>query len=626
MEHKFKPGKRYNASYDVLQLIAEHPNGFELMGKNDATYNLKNRVRFLYRAYNKDAPETRSTRYLENLYNAVSQLQKSLKKVPKVRRNSQDYQKMVARTEKLACAVERDCASRAKAIELKLRKTLTQKLAQTADKIAQNTFSYQGKEVQELYAISNTAEKIGFENMVKGVDYLIEIAGRQRGKAPETQPVYAKKETSREITPSLPEKIRSYFNSIAQTLTRRSVATTAAGALALAGCLAENPQSAYKKPAPEKQASQPVSAREIASARGTTFTVHDGQDQKKPEAEEKQDKQPVPPQPQPQPEPQPKPEPTPVPQPQPQPQPQPEPKPQEEISQSYTNPTIILRGKGFFGNNTNLDFRQRAIVPFSNSLRLVVDAQESFTNQEFSNGGLEGEIYRAGIGLDTYFKVGDQGNQYLYAMVQALYENRTFDFENNFKFGNDAIHALIKLGYVNVGDFNDEIQLFDKSRTKLLLTYAHGEGEMNGDIKGPYRSDRITLDGLFKVSDSWGIQAGVGLQEETFGNKIKGINRDWTQRIASVEAGLFNDFSLFDSPARIKLSGTGRYLESIIDDNKTTSQHPGVHFQLAVKPSRWIQLALDAGYEFPDGKIEGNGAYGGVSATILLGGNDKKNK
>jgi hypothetical protein len=274
------------------------------------------------------------------------------------------------------------------------------------------------------------------------------------------------------------------------------------------------------------------------------------------------------------------------------------------------------------------------MIDLGADVALNVDGQQAFQKQLFTNGDLEGTIYRFGGGASIYFPAGsnkkiDLNDQRIFAKLGGMWENRAFVFNPNqgkkLTFGNDALHIVGGLGYVNHGDvkvneddnkvveleneldfFSERLHLYD---TKIYATAALGAGKMTGEIPGNYNSFRLTATAYQRILDRLSIAIGGGYQTEDLGS-------NWTNKGISGEIN--PQFGIFDGKATLGLAGTYRQLESIVNNKTSTSDHWGIKATFEAKPTHWLKVGAHFGYEFPSKDSDGLGVYGGLGATIAL--------
>jgi hypothetical protein len=276
---------------------------------------------------------------------------------------------------------------------------------------------------------------------------------------------------------------------------------------------------------------------------------------------------------------------------------------------------LFVKGEAFVARDQSQETIESKILYKPANFGVDVFGQQSWMKQDFDDGKLDGTSARIGVAVSNYFPLGNYDN--LFVRAGAYYENRDFTFTpdtgKKFSFGNTAVNALAQLGYVHQGDFVDE-SMFDDSKTKVLATMAYGSGDVTGDLNGNYRSLRATVNGQQFLADTqlgqMFINGGAGIQRET-------ITQDWLNQIDSAELG----FTLMGKHVKAAAAATYRRLVSDVNDVRETSNHVGGKATLGWKPTDWLQLGVEGGYE---GGKDGLGGYGGLDVRLFLGGNKKK--
>jgi len=276
---------------------------------------------------------------------------------------------------------------------------------------------------------------------------------------------------------------------------------------------------------------------------------------------------------------------------------------------------LFVKGEALVARDQSQETIESKLLYKPANFGVDVFDQISWMKQNFDDGKLDGTSARIGVAVSNYFPLGNYDN--IFVRAGAYYEDRDFTFTPNtgktFKFGNTAINALGQLGYVRQGDFVDETA-FDDSKTKVLATMAYGSGDVTGDLNGNYRSLRATVNGQQFLADTqlgqMFVNGGAAIQREN-------ITQDWLNQIDSAELGL----TLMGKHVKAAAAATYRRLISDVNDVRETSNHVGGKAALGWKPTEWLQLGVEGGYE---GGKDGLGGYGGLDLRLFLGGSKKK--
>jgi len=233
---------------------------------------------------------------------------------------------------------------------------------------------------------------------------------------------------------------------------------------------------------------------------------------------------------------------------------------------------------------------------------IMAYGQQALQQQKLTDGDLPGHIQRYGLSGFLYVPLEDA---VAFAELGGEWEGRDFKFKpdngNDFKFGNRTAYVFGKLGYAKGGVFNQDEDAFDQSQTKILVTAAHGNGDMTGDIEGNHKVTRATANLQQMLVPRLYFVAGGGYQRENLGD-------NWVNKIASAEAGLRYDF--LNENGIFEVKGTYRDMESIVNDIASRSRHLGGQGAAGFVLFPWLKARVVGGFEGKDGDVDGMGGYG----------------